>query len=572
MNQAVIGKVKAEGELFFYDRFWKEIEKIGEKSLSKLLDKDKETLGWHHIKEFNLDVARTNERITGLPADGDCIVVVQNDGAAEIKLNHTGADAFDLAVYKRIKHHFEDLYLTNTAQTAGYKLKLIIGKGDWGIEETYPKIDLSGVIRNDLLAQITDANKIGQIISNTHVIAHADIAVEKILVSGSTRLDTWRNTDDLTFIAPGKILLKSSTTLADWRHATDQTFIDGGKIYTHSIEADRLNIARHLIAGATWTDNSPSAGYVAWSGAKVTYGGNTYTITNGNSKKAYIWWDFSLSTTTFQASATRPTLADEDFIVAYNDSGTHILIWNSTLIDGRVIRTGTLIASEILVSGSTYLSDWRHASDLTKIDGGNVYTNTITATQLNVTQLDAISANIGTLTTGTITNGITVDASWRQIYDNTLGANATSVTLSGLDGNTDLDYFISVLWIKNGTATCNFGIQLNGDTGVSNYGWRNTYNGLDYSDMTYFMMPMGRADTDGYFSQGMARIFAKTGKDRTMLGQFSREVGGSNITGLYLNNACWWNTASNITSIKFLSEVATGLKSGTYIGVWVRRA
>ena len=48
---------------------------------------------------------------------------------------------------------------------------------------------------------------------------------------------------------------------------------------------------------------------------------------------------------------------------------------------------------------------WRHASDVTMIDGGDVYTNTITATQINVTTLSAISANMGTLTAGSITGG-----------------------------------------------------------------------------------------------------------------------------------------------------------------------
>jgi len=44
------------------------------------------------------------------------------------------------------------------------------------------------------------------------------------------------------------------------------------------------------------------------------------------------------------------------------------------------------------------VSGWAHGSDTTKIDGGDVYTNTITATQISVAQLDAINANTGTLT------------------------------------------------------------------------------------------------------------------------------------------------------------------------------
>ncbi len=38
----------------------------------------------------------------------------------------------------------------------------------------------------------------------------------------------------------------------------------------------------------------------------------------------------------------------------------------------------------VLVYGSTSLSDWRHGSDLTKIDGGDVYANSITANKISV--------------------------------------------------------------------------------------------------------------------------------------------------------------------------------------------
>lgn len=347
------GKVKAEGEFFFYDKFWKEIEKVGEVTLRKILEK-REELGWHQFREYELDKARTNERITDFPEDGDCILVLYIDGSAEIKLNQATADAFDLTIIKRIRHHFEDLYLTNTAQS-GLKLKLLIGKGDWQIEETYPQIDLTGSIRNDLLQQITNPDKIGQIIKNSHVIPHADILCEKILLSETTRLDQWRSSEDYTYMDPGRILLHSTTKLSDWRHPSDLTLIAGGQIYTHSIEADKLNIVRHIVTGAAWSDNSPSAGYIAWAGAKVTYNGSTYTIADGNTNKKYVWWDFSLSKTTFQVSNTQPTLTDDDLLVAYNNSGIHILVWNATLVDGRNIRTGTIHADAYYELRNTYM-------------------------------------------------------------------------------------------------------------------------------------------------------------------------------------------------------------------------
>lgn len=202
---------------------------------------------------------------------------------------------------------------------------------------------------------------------------------------------------------------------------------------------------------------------------------------------------------------------------------------------------------------------------------------TITANKLNISQLDAISANIGTLSVGTITTGITLDASWRKVYDNTLTSNATSVTLSGLSGNTDLHYYISAKWVKNGGTTSNFGIQCNGDTGVSNYGWFTFYgpggglNTESYNDNDWFMLWAGRADTDGYVSHGHGYLQAESGYTRTFIGQFMREINpAGSMHSLYSMGDCWWNTAAEITSLKFLSEAATALKIGTRIEVWRR--
>jgi len=58
-------------------------------------------------------------------------------------------------------------------------------------------------------------------------------------------------------------------------------------------------------------------------------------------------------------------------------------------------------AGNVIISGSTTLADWRHGSDLTTINGGDVYTGSITASKITVSSLSALSANLGTVTAGT---------------------------------------------------------------------------------------------------------------------------------------------------------------------------
>lgn len=71
------------------------------------------------------------------------------------------------------------------------------------------------------------------------------------------------------------------------------------------------------------------------------------------------------------------------------------------------------------------VSGWHHSSDVTKIDGGDIYTNTVTANAINVANLAAINADLGTITAGTITgasmyigNKVTLDSNGIEIHSN----------------------------------------------------------------------------------------------------------------------------------------------------------
>ena len=78
------------------------------------------------------------------------------------------------------------------------------------------------------------------------------------------------------------------------------------------------------------TDNSPSAGYVAWTGVVMTFKSIDYNVANGNSNKKYIWWDFT-NPNDLQTSDTLPTLTDDDCVFLLNVGGTHYLIPGATI-------------------------------------------------------------------------------------------------------------------------------------------------------------------------------------------------------------------------------------------------
>ncbi|KKN52574.1 hypothetical protein LCGC14_0611260 [marine sediment metagenome] len=235
--------------------------------------------------------------------------------------------------------------------------------------------------------------------------------------------------------------------------------------------------------------------------------------------------------------------------------------------------------------------------DLDDIDDGSSHVKMTTAEDSKLGGIESLAdvtgdheaatiASQGSLATmSAITSGIDVAAlQGRLVYDNTLAANATSVTLSGLSGDTDKEYFIVAKWVRNGALNGgggNFGVQCNGDTGVSNYGWETIYNATGggnnatgWNDHTWFMLWMGRADTDGYLSMGYGHLLAESGYERMLIGQMLRQIDptGHTTHSLYSMGCTWWNSVDEITNLQFLGEDATSMKIGTHLLLYKRTA
>ena len=97
----------------------------------------------------------------------------------------------------------------------------------------------------------------------------------------------------------------------------------------------------------------------------------------------------------------------------------------------------------------TYFQAWGHPSGVTQIDGGNIFASTVTAAKIDVSQLSAISADMGSITAGTITGGtIQTDAAastgikltTTNLYGYDSSGNAT-FNLDSTTGNITAQYF-----------------------------------------------------------------------------------------------------------------------------------
>lgn len=152
-----------------------------------------------------------------------------------------------------------------------------------------------------------------------------------------------------------------SSSVFSWT-AAGVVSLNGSAVVGNSLDAGKVSFTAPTISGLTLINNSPSAGYVAWSSFTLTYQGVSYTVASGNSNSKYIYWKKSVSTTVLQAAASIPANAPDMFIVCVNFSGT------------------------------AYQSN---------------FAPFIYADYISVGNLSAISADLGTITAGTIT-GATV--------------------------------------------------------------------------------------------------------------------------------------------------------------------
>lgn len=160
------------------------------------------------------------------------------------------------------------------------------------------------------------------------------------------------------------------------------------KILAGAVTASKMTTLNFMVSSGAFSHNSPSAGYVSWAGIKVVYNGVEYSVTDGNTNNNYIYWQLS-NPTAFQADTSLPSLGNDDFLVATNSSGSYILVWNSTTVNGNRITTGTITS--------------------TQLSTGELITNTAQIKDAIITSAKISSINADTITAGTIT-GRTIKA------------------------------------------------------------------------------------------------------------------------------------------------------------------
>ena len=197
-----------------------------------------------------------------------------------------------------------------------------------------------------------------------------------------------------TLIQPGKVVISGSTTLDTWRNATDTTKIEGGKIATNSITANQIAanaITASEIAGSTITAAKMVAGTItaasgimadaAITNAKIAnlsvdtikIAGNAVTVPVSAFTATSLGLPDGVWTTVQQANITSSGAP----ILIIAGHSMEVEAATDRDVDYRILRDGAIIYQIDDVSFSTYMAsaDWAlHNITVTDTPGAGAHT------------------------------------------------------------------------------------------------------------------------------------------------------------------------------------------------------
>lgn len=125
-------------------------------------------------------------------------------------------------------------------------------------------------------------------------------------------------------------------------------------------------------------DNSPELGCIQWADLHISYKGTTYEVADGYTDNRYVWWDYS-DPYHLQATNDLPALTDDDVLVFFNKNGTHLTVPNTTVVDGGLIVSESILADALAANCVTSVKILAGAISADKIAAGAVGAEKIAA-------------------------------------------------------------------------------------------------------------------------------------------------------------------------------------------------
>lgn len=162
---------------------------------------------------------------------------------------------------------------------------------------------------------------------------------------------------------------------------------------------------------------------------------------------------------------------------------------------------------------------------------------------------------------------------WVKVYDTTLTEAATSLTISGLDGDTAKEFMLEARIVNGYNGASSYYLRPNNDSGTNYgnqflYGENSTAGAARYTNHTGLYT--GASSSLSEVFQSFTIIQAKSGFIRTAINNTTYGITGTTILDVSMRGSSWNNTADNITSLVVLADQTGGLGVGSEITLWQR--
>lgn len=197
------------------------------------------------------------------------------------------------------------------------------------------------------------------------------------------------------------------------------------------------------------------------------------------------------------------------------------------------------------------------------------------------TTIKASEVNTNFAALKTAIEGIPTEKTWRLIYENDVTTTTSSIVVSGLNGDSDLEYMIFTKFVGATAGSGDFQIELNGDSTNANYIVHNMSAVNGSAPSGTLSSPGsgaglaingtgGSSLTAGTIFVSKLLLFAKTGTRRIALYEMGKTLNTSE--SIIASGSLWWNnTSSNITDMRFFYTNGNGIGAGSRIEIWTKR-
>ena len=146
-----------------------------------------------------------------------------------------------------------------------------------------------------------------------------------------------------------------------------------------------------------------------------------------------------------------------------------------------------------------------------------------------------------------------INGMWQVVHDSgELLSAVTTYSITGLKGDTDIEYQLIVRGVNDYAGATDYGVTFNSDTG-SNYGYQeikgndSTASASRNTSVTSISIGRANAANELFFSK--THIFAKSGKERTILTMKTQDISETTVSTIIKRGNIWNNTVDEITLI-----------------------